>query len=80
MHGPKSSYSAEPRAGDGVDDSPYPQEFLAGSKAQLVSGFQTLDNSRILFAGSLDLFSNKFWDVAFDVKDKDVKKLYGHAE
>lgn len=49
--------------GESPDDSPYPDEFLAGTKARLVSGFQTLENTRVVFAGSVDLFSNAFFEA-----------------
>ncbi|CDZ97114.1 Oligosaccharyltransferase, beta subunit [Phaffia rhodozyma] len=80
LHGSKSSYSAEPRVPEGPDDSVYPPEFLAGSKAQLVSGFQTLDNSRVVFAGSIDLFSDKFWDTPVQLPTQDVKKAHVPAD
>lgn len=68
LHGLRSSYSAEPRVGESPDDSPYPDELLAGSKAALVSGFQTLENSRVVFAGSVDLFSDAFFDARVPAK------------
>jgi hypothetical protein len=54
---------------EGQDDSPFPNEFLAGRKAGLVTGLQTLENSRVMFTGSLDMFSDAFWDVEFEGQD-----------
>lgn len=61
LRAPKSAYSAEPRTGESADDSPYPSDLLLGERAALVSAMQTLDNSRITFVGSVELFSDKFW-------------------
>ena len=68
LHGLRSSYSAEPRVGESPDDSPYPDKPLAGSRAGLVSGFQTLESSRVVFAGSVDLFSDAFFEAKVPVK------------
>jgi oligosaccharyltransferase complex subunit beta len=35
--------------------------FVAGEQAKLVSGFQSRVNSRAVWSGSLDLFSDNFW-------------------
>lgn len=70
LKGSKASYSAEPRVSEGPDDSPYPQDFLAGSKAALATGFQTLDNARVMVVGSLDVFSDAFWNPTdFETSD-----------
>lgn len=37
--------------------------FVAGEQAKLVSGFQSRVNSRVVWSGSVDLFSNKFWTL-----------------
>lgn len=65
LKGPREGYSAEPRESEGPEDDIYPSEFLAGGNIGLVTGLQTLDNSRIVFAGSVDLFSDRFWDASF---------------
>lgn len=65
LKGAREGYSAEPRESEGPDDSIYPAEFLAGGSIGLVTGLQTLDNSRVVFAGSVELFSDRFWDASF---------------
>lgn len=61
---------AESFAADSVDDSGADAIFdasqkageglWAGSQLGLVTGFQTLKNSRVVFAGSVDLFSDEY--------------------
>ncbi|KAL7409884.1 dolichyl-diphosphooligosaccharide--protein glycosyltransferase 48 kda subunit precursor, partial [Mrakia frigida] len=65
LKGTREGYSAEPRESEGAEDSIYPSEFLAGGSVGLVTGMQTLDNSRVVFAGSVELFSDRFWDASF---------------
>src|SRR4051812_47908963 len=48
-------YSAETTAGEPLEDV-----FVAGKEVGLVSAFQARNNARAVFAGSLDLFSDKF--------------------
>jgi oligosaccharyltransferase complex subunit beta len=42
---------------------------LSGSRAHLVTGVQTLENSRILWSGSLDVFSDAHWQINADFVD-----------
>jgi oligosaccharyltransferase complex subunit beta len=49
------AYSTEPKAAE-VDPNP----FIIGDEISLISAFQTKKQTRILFVGSLDFFSDQF--------------------
>lgn len=49
--GADSLVEAADKAGEGL---------WAGSKLSVVSGFQTRDNARVVFAGGIEIFSDKF--------------------
>lgn len=58
LKGNPTSYSADP-------DLPISDNTLSsGDKTLLVSAVQARNNARLLFAGSLDMFSNKFFSIA----------------
>lgn len=68
LSGASSTYSHKP--GQRVKE--YPQ--AAGTDVLLVSAVQTRNNARVVFSGSLDLFSNKFFVSAVEAAGKTVAK------
>lgn len=61
LRAPSTAYPVELTSGSSlvpVEGDP----LVSGEQAKLVSGFQTRANSRIVWSGSVDLFSNEHWD------------------
>lgn len=56
LSGYSSSFSSNPEAKANT------QPFVAGSKTVLVSALQARNNARVVFSGSLELFSDKFFN------------------
>jgi oligosaccharyltransferase complex subunit beta len=59
--GENSAFSGEKKVGEGS---------LVGSKLNLVSAFQALNNARVVFAGSTLMFSNDYFNQMVQVKGK----------
>lgn len=59
LKGNPTSYSADPTA----DIEDFPEN--AGTDTILVSSIQARNNARLVFAGSLELFSNTFFGLQF---------------
>jgi len=52
---------------------------LAGNTISLVSGFQARNNARVVLAGSIDLFSNKYFAAQVHTGDGHVELSSGNA-
>ncbi|KAG0142183.1 hypothetical protein CROQUDRAFT_67538 [Cronartium quercuum f. sp. fusiforme G11] len=59
------SYSHEISLKDQVDNEP----FITGDEIGLITGFQTRHSSRIIFIGSIEFFSNDFFDTDIVLDD-----------
>jgi len=64
LTGTKTTYSANPS----VPVTEYPQS--VGKDTLLVTAIQARNSARVIFSGSLDLFSNKFFNSAVNVGGK----------
>lgn len=60
LHGSKTAY-----AYDSTDDSlTLTAPWVSGTQTYLIAGFQGLNNARVAWAGSADLFSNSFFEIS----------------
>jgi len=73
LSGSSTSYSAS--VGEAVRDL-----FVAGKKTVLVSGLQARNNARVIFSGSLELFSDKFFNSAVQKSADGNKQHSGNQE
>lgn len=72
LTGSSTSYSADV-------DGPVKDLFVAGKKTVLVSGLQARNNARVIFSGSLELFSDKSFNSAVQ-KGEGKKQASGNQE
>jgi len=68
LTGTQTTYSANPS----VAVTDYPQS--VGKDTLLVTAIQTRNNARVVFSGSLDLFSNRFFSSSVSVNGKKFEK------
>lgn len=62
LRAPSTSYPVEIKSGENAELTPVEGgPLVTGEQAKLVSAFQTRVNSRVVWSGSHELFSDKFW-------------------
>jgi oligosaccharyltransferase complex subunit beta len=66
LHGSSSSYSHNP-------EEPVEDLHVAGKRTSLVSALQARNNARVVFAGSLELFSDQYFKASVEKQTADGK-------